>query len=197
MALGRNIIINWLIKSKAIKDDERELYEYALNSMVLLLSPAIISITIGCIMGIPVNGIFMVMPFLFLRKFSGGYHARHAWTCFVGSSILVTLFLWISTKINSGILLYVVTVISVVELCVFSPIQSGNRNIEGTVYGRSDGTSARSCSNTYKYYDGCKRYQSNNVKENGYDRAFFRAYSSSEFVTCEGVWSPDNFGNYQ
>ncbi len=131
MALGRNIIINWLIKSKAIKDDERELYEYALNSMVLLLSPAIISITIGCIMGIPVNGIFMVMPFLFLRKFSGGYHARHAWTCFVGSSILVTLFLWISTKINSGILLYVVTVISVVELCVFSPIQSGNRNIEG------------------------------------------------------------------
>ena len=66
-----------------------------------------------------------------------------------------------------------------------------------TVYGRSDGTSARSCSNTYKYYDGCNRYQSNNVKENGYDRAFFRAYSSSEFVTCEGVWSPDNFGNYQ
>lgn len=34
-------------------------------------------------------------------------------------------------NINSGILLYVVTVISVVELCVFSPIQSGNRNIEG------------------------------------------------------------------
>lgn len=84
MALGRKIIINWLIKSKAIKDDERELYEYALNSMVLLLSPAIISI-----------------------------------------------FLWISMNINSGILLYVVTVISVVELCVFSPIQSGNRNIEG------------------------------------------------------------------
>ena len=82
-------------------------------------------------MGIPVNGIFMVMPFLFLRKFSGGYHARHAWTCFVGSSILVTFFLWISMNINSGILLYVVTVISVVELCVFSPIQSGNRNIEG------------------------------------------------------------------
>lgn len=82
-------------------------------------------------MGIPVDGIFVVMPFLFLRKFSGGYHARHAWTCFVGSSILVTFFLWISMNINSGILLYVVTVISVVELCVFSPIQSGNRNIEG------------------------------------------------------------------
>lgn len=130
MASGRNIIINWLIKRKAIKDDERELYEYALNSIVLLLSPAIISITIGCIMGIPVNGIFMVMPFLFLRKFSGGYHARHAWTCFVGSSILVTLFLWISTKINSGILLYMVTVISVVELCIFSPIHSDNRGIE-------------------------------------------------------------------
>lgn len=57
MELGRNLIINWLIKSKAIKDDEREQYEYAHKSIVLLISPAIISITIGCIMGIPVDGI--------------------------------------------------------------------------------------------------------------------------------------------
>ena len=46
MASGRKLIINWLIKSKAIKDDERELYEYALYSIVLLLSPAFISIAI-------------------------------------------------------------------------------------------------------------------------------------------------------
>ena len=121
MASGRKLIINWLIKSKAIKDDERELYEYALYSIVLLLSPAFISIAIGCI---------MVIPFLFLRKFSGGFHAKHACTCFVGSSILVTVFLWISTKINSGLLLYMVTAISVVGLCIFSPIQSDNRIIE-------------------------------------------------------------------
>ena len=130
MASGRKLIINWLIKSKAIKDDERELYEYALYSIVLLLSPAFISIAIGCIMGIPINGVLMVIPFLFLRKFSGGFHAKHACTCFVGSSILVTVFLWISTKINSGLLLYMVTAISVVGLCIFSPIQSDNRIIE-------------------------------------------------------------------
>ena len=54
MVSGRKLIINWLIKSKAIKDNERELYEYALYSIVLLLSPAFISIAIGCIMGIPI-----------------------------------------------------------------------------------------------------------------------------------------------
>ena len=75
MVSGRKLIINWLIKSKAIKDNERELYEYALYSIVLLLSPAFISIAIGCIMGIPINGVLMVIPFLFLRKFSGGFHA--------------------------------------------------------------------------------------------------------------------------
>ena len=121
MVSGRKLIINWLIKSKAIKDNERELYEYALYSIVLLLSPAFISIAIGCIMGIPINGVLMVIPFLFLRKFSGGFHAKHAWTCFVGSSI--------STKISSDLLLYMVTAISVVELCIFSPIQSDNRII--------------------------------------------------------------------
>ena len=66
-----------------------------------------------------------------------------------------------------------------------------------TVFGRSDGTSAKSCSNTYRYYEGCKRYQSNTVNEEGYDKAFFRAYSSSEFVSCGGVWSPDNVNQYQ
>ena len=69
MASGRKLIINWLIKSKAIKDDERELYEYALYSIVLLLSPAFISIAIGCIMGIPINGVLMVIPFLFFNIF--------------------------------------------------------------------------------------------------------------------------------
>ena len=77
MVSGRKLIINWLIKSKAIKDNERELYEYALYSIVLLLSPAFISIAIGCIMGIPINGVLMVIPFLFLRKFSGGFHVPH------------------------------------------------------------------------------------------------------------------------
>lgn len=33
MVSGRKLIINWLIKSKAIKDNERELYEYALYSI--------------------------------------------------------------------------------------------------------------------------------------------------------------------
>ena len=129
MVLCRKLIINWLIRSKAINEDERELYEYALYCIVLLLSPAIFSIAIGCIMGIPLNGITLVMPFLFLRKFSGGFHAKHAWTCFVGSSMLVAGFLWISTKINCGVTLYMATTIAVIELGIFSPIQSDNRTI--------------------------------------------------------------------
>ena len=84
MASGRKLIINWQIKSKAIKDDERELYEYALYSIVLLLSPAFISIAIGCIMGIPIYGVLMVIPFLFLRKFSGGIPCQACMYMFCG-----------------------------------------------------------------------------------------------------------------
>ena len=43
--------------------------------------------------------------------------------------MLVTVFLWISTKIKSGMFLYMVTVISIIEICIFSPIQSDNRSI--------------------------------------------------------------------
>lgn len=70
--------------------------------------------------------------------------------------------------------LTVMAVVRVGTAYMYCTYAENDSSYYATVYGRSDGTSARSCSNTYKYYDGCKRYQSNNVKENGYDRAFFR-----------------------
>ncbi len=69
-------------------------------------------------MGIPVNGIFMVMPFFF-KEIQWRISCTTCMDMFCGVVYISYIFLWISMNINSGILLYVVTVISVVELCVF------------------------------------------------------------------------------
>lgn len=84
MVSGRKLIINWLIKSKAIKDNERELYEYALYSIVLLLSPAFISIAIGCIMGIPINGVLIGYTFFILEKIQWGIPCQACMDMFCG-----------------------------------------------------------------------------------------------------------------
>ena len=60
----QSIIINWLIMTGAISSCDKELYQYALNSLVLLISPLLMSVIIATIMGIPVNGVLIVIPFM-------------------------------------------------------------------------------------------------------------------------------------
>ena len=48
----------------AISSCDKELYQYALNSLVLLISPLLMSVIIATIMGIPVNGVLIVIPFM-------------------------------------------------------------------------------------------------------------------------------------
>ena len=68
-----------------------------------------------------------------------------------------------------------------------------------TVYGCDDEgkSGSESCSNTYQYYVGTVRYQSNWVQQNGHKYAYFFVESNYENVGFSGVWSPDNFNEYQ
>ena len=105
----------------AISSCDKELYQYALNSLVLLISPLLMSVIIATIMGIPVNGVLIVIPFMTIRKYSGGFHSNRLITCTVESAVLLTAILYISS----------------IELCIFSPIKSKNKDInfrEKTTY---------------------------------------------------------------
>ena len=65
-----------------------------------------------------------------------------------------------------------------------------------TIYG-CDGYDSIKFSNAYNYYDGPTRYQSNTVKSNGKDYAYFRAsLNAYDVAYYEGWWSPDNVNCY-
>ena len=71
-------ITDWLIKCGAIPETDRELYEYAIYSILLSLSPMLLALAIGALFGSAVQGVLTITPFVILRKFSGGYHANVA-----------------------------------------------------------------------------------------------------------------------
>ena len=84
-------ITDWLIKCGAIPETDRELYEYAIYSILLSLSPMLLALAIGALFGSAVQGVLTITPFVILRKFSGGYHAKSARVCFISSSLLLVL----------------------------------------------------------------------------------------------------------
>lgn len=122
-------IITWLIKQDAIKVEDKALYEYAVYSLLLTFSPLILILVFGFLMGKVKESALLILPFMLLRKFSGGFHAKHDWTCLIGSCGLLFLCVYAASNITCSVALSVVTFGAVIVLCLCSPIDSENRRL--------------------------------------------------------------------
>lgn len=123
-------LISWLIQHDAINEHDKELYEYAVYSILLTISPIFFSIVIGWILGLLKESIIMVLPFTIIRKFSGGYHAGNINYCLVGSCCILAFCIKITTIIKSGLGLSIITLCAIISLCINSPIEHENHTLD-------------------------------------------------------------------
>lgn len=122
-------IVTWLIRHDAVEDADRELYEYAVYSLFLTLSPLFIIMVIGSFMGMVKESVLLILPFMVIRKFSGGFHAKHGWTCFIGSCAVLFLCIITASHITCSIVSTIIVLGAVTSLCILSPIDSDNRRL--------------------------------------------------------------------
>ena len=116
----------WLLKSGAISDSELELYEYAIFTFLLTFFPITLSFFIGTILGKPIESLFLIVPFVFLRKFSGGYHLSSPIKCFLTSTALLVISQLTVNTIISNHNYFVLAILTVYTL---SPIDSEQRKL--------------------------------------------------------------------
>lgn len=126
-----NTIADWLINCEVVKETDKELYSYAVYSILLSLSPLLLAIGFGIGMGCVGRSVMIIMPFVIIRKFSGGYHTKHAWSCLIWSCLLLVLCMVLSFHIKCGWVLALITVGAAVSLICFSPIDNENRVLTG------------------------------------------------------------------
>lgn len=123
-------VTDWLICEEAIETSDRELYEYAIRSFAFSISPLLIAIFEGIILGCLKQSIVLIIPFMMIRKFSGGYHSKHLWSCLLSSCSLLLLCLMLSKFMKCGQVLSVVTIFAVIGLIFFSPVDNENRKLD-------------------------------------------------------------------
>lgn len=123
-------ITTWLIKYGAVEQVDRELYEYAAYSFILSISPVVMIIIIGSLMGIPVESILIIIPFMFIRKFSGGFHLKHAWVCMIFSNSILFICVYMAAHIKYSSLTDIIMICAAVSLMIFSPIDSENHLLD-------------------------------------------------------------------
>lgn len=123
-------ITDWLIENDAIKNADKDVYVYGAYSLILSALPLIMALSFGLLMGCPIRAMLIIMPFVLVRKYSGGFHTRKAWTCILGSSLLLVLCIPLSFALTCTAVLAFLSVIAAVSLILFSPIDNKNRILE-------------------------------------------------------------------
>lgn len=126
---GRDRLVQWLIKNGAIKLDDKELYIYAIHCLSLSFTPLLLAVIIAAIMGNPVKGLIIIMPFTCMRRYSGGHHAKNTYLCCMESIIIMALAFYISKYIYYNWVLIVLLIVSIFQLVFFSPVEHQNKQL--------------------------------------------------------------------
>lgn len=124
------VITGWLIDNDAIKKEDEELYIYAVSNFVLTLIPVVSVLVFANLIGHLLEGLFMIIPFLVIRKFSGGFHFRSAVLCMVTSITVLILLLIFTVRIALLPVFDIGIVLSVISLSLNSPIDSEARRLD-------------------------------------------------------------------
>ena len=122
-------IISWLIKCNAINSEDKELYNYALYSMFLSLSPILLALFWGIFFKCPLKSLLIVFPFMLIRKYSGGYHTKNLWSCLVWSTILLLLCILVCIHLENKEIYWPIVLLASASLVCFSPIDNENRRL--------------------------------------------------------------------
>lgn len=128
MKLMLSKVIGWLIQQKTIESSDRELYEYALYSFLVSNIPLVFLVIASILLGKLFEGMLIVLPFMIIRKFCGGYHAKHVYTCFILSTGLVLSGFYIVNYLNCNY--FIMMVISGISIMFNSPIDSHNKRLD-------------------------------------------------------------------
>jgi len=124
--------VGWLLKQEAIRPDQMDLYEYAAFTLVFNLLPVGLAFVIGLFMRMGTEGVCMMIPFIFTRKFSGGYHMQSPWKCFLSSTCVLSGVLILIRVIVTRQLFYpfwIVLILSEACILLLSPIDTEKRKL--------------------------------------------------------------------
>lgn len=121
-----------LIENGNIDKEEEEVYQYALQSALILGGNIALSLMIGICIGTPQYCILFLCVLIPLRSDAGGYHAANLFICYLLS--FVSLILTMLGAKNTGWvqlgLVAIVSLCALVMIFLFAPLESKNKPIE-------------------------------------------------------------------
>lgn len=123
-------IAMWLELEGTVSHEDHSLFAYAAFSFLFGLLPIGIVLLLGLCFGMVSEGLVLIIPFMLLRKFCGGFHLKSPKACFaITVSILALTLGLVKQIIRTGTTtsLSVLVCVSAISLFIFSPVENPAR----------------------------------------------------------------------
>ncbi|MDO4304860.1 MAG: accessory gene regulator B family protein [Bacillota bacterium] len=131
MRLKADDTMKLLLEENLIDDSEKELINYGIKRAKSIGISIVVSLLLGCCMGIlPESSLFLISIIL-LRSYAGGFHAKNSKSCGV-ISFLILIFAYLVIKylvIDTGVIVAILTICLYV-IYFFAPMESANRELD-------------------------------------------------------------------
>jgi accessory gene regulator B len=127
-----NVLAKWLLRAGAISADDVELYEYGIYSFLFTMCPLGLVLIISIFLNMVAEGLLLIIPFILVRKFCGGFHFRSSVLCGIVSTAVLTAFL-LGIRLVLDTACYgwwvLVLLLAAAQIIIFSPIDSEGRRL--------------------------------------------------------------------
>ncbi len=123
-------ITDYLIAKGVSKSNERDYYIYGCEMLLLKLVNVGTLLVIAVAMGKPVEGIILLLTFMTLRKYTGGFHLDSALSCYIFTALVYGISLYVCTeyRFSKGMCM-VIVLIAYVLIASYAPIDNPNLNL--------------------------------------------------------------------
>lgn len=127
-----NNILKGLILNQTITDEDKELYEYGLHQGIVILINLFTALCIGIVMNMIWQSAVLLLFFIPVRTFAGGFHANSPRICYIFSLLMQIGALRILNVISFSILINIcVLVITGFLIIYLSPVEALNKPLDG------------------------------------------------------------------
>ena len=123
------VVTRWFINRDILPAEDEDLYAYAVSCFLITVSPLLLVLVIGACLGLIVEGIVLIIPFMLLRTFSGGVHSGSPGRCFVISTGILLVLLMLTKVISNSAMLSIILLGSCISLIACSPIENENKQL--------------------------------------------------------------------
>lgn len=122
---------NNLVRSGIVKEEDAEIYIYGINQIFVSVLNVSSALIIGLILGMFLESVVLMVAYIPLRSFAGGYHAKTPVRCYFASLFLIFAVLLFCKYVPYNLFLHggmmIVSSLVIIFLC---PVQDNNKPLD-------------------------------------------------------------------